>query len=106
MGRKKYPLAVRLNSLANKVLFEDFVNGTAPRAVDVEYLEGKSIYQGDLSYNASNDATTKQLYASKEVIVSGGTFNTPQLLLLSGIGAAADRKAFNISRGGSPWSRA
>ncbi|KAB2103347.1 hypothetical protein AG0111_0g8537 [Alternaria gaisen] len=59
MGRKKYPLEVRLNSLASKVLFEDSVNGTAPRAIGVKYLQGKRIYQGDLRYNASNDATTK-----------------------------------------------
>ncbi|RYN73167.1 hypothetical protein AA0117_g7933 [Alternaria alternata] len=96
-GRKRYPLEVRLNSLANKVLFEDSINGTAPRAIGIEYLEGKSIYQGDLRYNASNNATTKQVYASKEVIVSGGTFNTPQLLLLSGIGSAADLEALNIT---------
>jgi choline dehydrogenase len=96
-GRKRYPLEVRLNSLASKVLFEDSVNGNAPRAIGVEYLEGKSIYQGDLRYNASNDAITKQVYANKEVIVSGGTFNTPQLLLLSGVGPAADLEALNIT---------
>ncbi|CAG5186742.1 uncharacterized protein ALTATR162_LOCUS11690 [Alternaria atra] len=96
-GRKKYPLEVRLNSFASKVLFEESINGSAPRAIGIEYLEGKSIYQGDLRYNASNTATTKQVYANKEVIVSGGTFNTPQLLLLSGIGPAADLEALNIT---------
>ncbi|KAH6620086.1 hypothetical protein C7974DRAFT_458005 [Boeremia exigua] len=95
-GKKRYPLDLRLNSYASKVLFDKSVNGSVPRAIGIEYLEGKSIYQGDLRYNASNKATTRKVYAKKEVILSGGTFNTPQLLLLSGIGPAADLKALNI----------
>jgi choline dehydrogenase-like flavoprotein len=35
-------------------------------------------------------------YAEKEVIISGGTFNTPQLLKLSGIGPAAELKKLGI----------
>lgn len=35
-------------------------------------------------------------YAEKEVIISGGTFNTPQLLKLSGIGPAAELKKVGI----------
>jgi choline dehydrogenase-like flavoprotein len=35
-------------------------------------------------------------YAEKEVIISGGTFNTPQLLKLSGIGPEAELKKLGI----------
>jgi choline dehydrogenase-like flavoprotein len=35
-------------------------------------------------------------YAEKEIIISGGTFNTPQLLKLSGIGPAAELKKLGI----------
>ncbi len=37
------------------------------------------------------------VYASSEVILSGGAFNTPQLMMLSGIGSEDELKAHNIS---------
>lgn len=37
-----------------------------------------------------------QVYANKEVIVSGGSINSPQLLMLSGIGNADDLKNLGI----------
>lgn len=39
----------------------------------------------------------KTFYSNKEVIVSGGTVNSPQLLMLSGIGPQADLVAKNIT---------
>ncbi len=36
------------------------------------------------------------IYANKEVLISGGTFNSPQLLMLSGIGDPAHLKQHNI----------
>ncbi|KAJ9084835.1 hypothetical protein DSO57_1020014 [Entomophthora muscae] len=35
--------------------------------------------------------------ANKEIIISGGTFNTPQILMLSGVGDQDHLKEFNIS---------
>lgn len=37
-----------------------------------------------------------QAFASKEVILSGGAINSPQLLMLSGIGNADDLKELGI----------
>lgn len=95
-GRQKYPLDLKLNSYASKIIFNKPKKGSTPRAIGLEYLEGKSVYQGDLRYNSSNIGTLRQVYAKKEVILSGGAFNTPQLLLLSGIGPGADLKTLNI----------
>lgn len=92
----KYPLELRLNSYATKVIFDKPKVGSKPRAIGIEYLEGKSIYQGDLRYNSSNKATPRRVYARKEVILSGGSFNTPQLLLLSGVGPSVDLNALKI----------
>jgi choline dehydrogenase-like flavoprotein len=73
-------LKLRLNALATRVLVDD-----NHRAVGVEFLEGKRLYRA--SCRPSTEAGERQYAsASKEVILAGGTFNTPQLLMLSGIG--------------------
>ena len=42
------------------------------------------------------DGRVEQVHAGKEVILCAGAYNSPQLLLLSGIGPAADLAAFQI----------
>ncbi|MHA6686610.1 GMC family oxidoreductase [Mesorhizobium sp. A556] len=64
---KRGNVRVETNALATKILFE----GT--RAVGVEYEQ---------------NGETKSARAGREIIVSGGSINTPQLLQLSGIGPA------------------
>jgi len=51
------------------------------RVVGVEYLQSSE---------------TKQAYATREVISSGGTFQSPQLLMLSGIGDADHLRSLGI----------
>lgn len=78
----KYPdrLRIELNALATRVLF-----GDGNRAIGVEYLEGERIYRA--SGRPSGDRGQRRIVqASREVILAGGAFNTPQLLMLSGIG--------------------
>ena len=41
--------------------------------------------------------STYEVRASREVIMSAGTINTAQLLLLSGIGPKKELKRFNVS---------
>lgn len=52
------------------------------RAVGVEYEQGGEVYR---------------MRARKEVLLSGGAFNSPQLLMLSGIGPAAHLREFGIT---------
>jgi choline dehydrogenase-like flavoprotein len=77
---RAYPnnLEIRLNCLATRVLFDD----ADQRAIGVEYLEGG----GEL----------KQIRVAREVILAAGAFNTPQLLMLSGIGPADHLRAHGI----------
>lgn len=82
--QKRYPanLTIATNALATQVLFD----GTA--AVGVSYLEGAHLYEADDAFASDNGGTPRTAYAKREVILSCGSFNTPQLLMLSGIGPA------------------
>jgi choline dehydrogenase len=81
--QKKHPdrLTVRMNNLATRVILDE-----EQRAVGVECLEGQNLYRADPSWSAAPAYQKKQYFCSREVILAGGAFNTPQLLMLSGIG--------------------
>jgi choline dehydrogenase len=72
-----YPLTLSSHSLATKVLFDQ--TGIVPRAYGVEYLVGEGLYSADRRYDPEQTEEVHNVTALKEVIVSGGTFNTPQL---------------------------
>ena len=74
-ARRRPNLAVETNALASRILFE------GRRAVGVEYRQGD---------------TTRIAHASREVILAGGAFNSPQLMQLSGLGPAELLRAHGI----------
>ncbi|XP_069356076.1 glucose dehydrogenase [FAD, quinone]-like [Maniola hyperantus] len=75
--RHKRPnLFIETNSEAIKILIDDHKNANG-----IVYLK---------------DAKKYTAYAKKEVIISGGTINSPKLLMLSGIGPKEHLKSLNI----------
>ncbi|MGB6449993.1 MAG: GMC family oxidoreductase N-terminal domain-containing protein [Steroidobacteraceae bacterium] len=74
MGRPN--LVVQTRALARRVLFD------RDRAMGVEYERGGEI---------------ARVHADREVLLAGGAFNSPQLLLLSGVGPAGDLQALGIA---------
>lgn len=72
---KRKNLTVEVKALASRVL----MNGTT--ATGVEYVK---------------HGQTHRANAGREVILSGGAFNTPQVLMLSGIGPAAHLQKMGI----------
>jgi choline dehydrogenase len=93
-GSKMYPLDVRLNCHVTKVTFDESV--TPPRATGVEFLDGQYLYKASPKSKGAA-GTPGSASASREVIVAGGTYNSPQLLKLSGVGPAEELSQFNIS---------
>jgi choline dehydrogenase-like flavoprotein len=80
--KKKHPdsLTIELDALATRVLFDD-----KNRAVGVEYLKGARLYRAH-GHPSHEPGERRTALATREVILAGGAFNTPQLLMLSGIG--------------------
>ncbi|RWH72423.1 MAG: choline dehydrogenase [Mesorhizobium sp.] len=72
---KRNNVRVEINALATRILFE------GKRAVGIEYLQ---------------NGETKTARAGREVILSGGSINSPQLLQLSGVGPSALLGALGI----------
>jgi choline dehydrogenase-like flavoprotein len=83
-------LTIELNALVTQVLFDD-----ANRAIGVAYRKGERLYRACPKPNP--DAGEERIVrVSREVILSGGAFNTPQLLMLSGIGAKEELQPHGI----------
>lgn len=75
-------LRIELHALVTRVLFAE--DGGA---AGVEYLKGRHLYGASpQSSDAEPPGAPVSLKARREVILAGGAFNTPQLLMLSGIG--------------------
>src|SRR5215813_2211983 len=92
--QKEFPnLTIQLHSLATKILFK------GRRAIGVEYLQGAHLYEADPQARQPGTTPTanrQSVFASREVILAAGAFNTPQLLKLSGVGPKEELEKFGI----------
>jgi choline dehydrogenase len=82
---------IRLHCLATRIIFAP---GTT-RAIGVEFLDGPHLYRADMK-SGKDSGAPGVAFARKEIILSGGAYNTPQLLMLSGVGAPQDLRRFHI----------
>lgn len=89
---RRFPdrLKIELNALATRVIFDQ-----NNRAVGVEYLKGERLYRAH-GRPSELAGERREVRASREVILAGGAFNTPQLLMLSGIGPAGTLQRHGI----------
>lgn len=83
-------LRIEYNALATRVLFAG-----GNRAIGVEYQNGARLYRAHENASVA-DGEVCEVRAAREVILAGGAFNTPQLLMLSGIGPEKTLKELGI----------
>ncbi len=74
--KKRDNLTIRTGCRVSRIIIEK------DRAIGIEMITGK--------------AAKEQVFCKKEVILSAGTFQSPQILMLSGIGDQKDLSGFNI----------
>jgi choline dehydrogenase len=74
--RHRRNLRVEIRALAGRILFD------GRRAVGIEYQQ---------------DGQVRRVRAAREIILAGGAYNSPQLLMLSGIGRADELRAAGIA---------
>ena len=86
----KGKLSIRTGALVSRILFQ----GT--HAYAVEYLVGKSLYRASPKPAPEGQFLKATVRANYEIILSGGAFNSPQLLMLSGIGDASELAQLGI----------
>jgi choline dehydrogenase len=86
-------LIVKLNSLVTRIIFDE-----GNRAIGVEFLAGQHLYRADPRSGDNGDPPppTQYVRARREIILSAGAFNTPQLLMLSGIGPRQELEKHGI----------
>ncbi len=96
----KFPQNLRLetDALVTRILFEDKPDADgALKAIGVEYRKGAHLYRADPKAAANKSEGEKRtILVTREVIIAAGTFNTPQILKLSGVGPAAELKSKGI----------
>jgi len=91
-AQRRFGLKIEMNAFATRVLFDE----QGRRAVGVEYLKGERLFRA-FSPPGAGPGEAARVMASREVILAGGAFNTPHLLMLSGIGPAGHLRSKGIA---------
>ena len=91
--RKEFPdnLVIKTNALVQRVLLDEH-----NKAYGVEYSIGSHQYRADPKHKKADTFKVEKAFVEREVIISAGAFNTPQLLMLSGIGPRDELEKHHI----------
>jgi choline dehydrogenase-like flavoprotein len=84
-------LKLRTNAFATRIVFD-----ARNRATGVEYLQAARRAYGSDEWPRGFTGEKRLIRATREIVLAGGAFNTPQLLMLSGIGPRAELDRLGI----------
>lgn len=87
-----FPLTILTGAFVTKVVFDQ--STTPPTAIGVEYVRQRNVYQAGLKPDRATAARSQAF--GREVVLAAGTFNTPQLLMLSGVGEPTQLRAHGL----------
>ena len=89
-------LCIATGVFVKRVVFASDDGNIAPRAIGVEFACGRHLYQASPLHESESPSGEGTCFARREIILCGGAFNTPQLLMLSGIGEESQLKQYGI----------
>ena len=89
-------LTIQTETLVTQIRFDREPGAPGiPAAIGVRYQKGAHLYRAHPQPGpAAGEAG--EVFCRREVILCGGAYNTPQLLMLSGVGPAAELQRFAI----------
>lgn len=87
-----YPLTVITGAFVTRVLWHPQTPGLA---TGVEFVRKSNVYGASLAIEPA-PAQRESAFASHDVVLSAGSFNSPQLLMLSGVGDSATLGSLGI----------
>jgi choline dehydrogenase len=96
--QKDYPerLIIWPETLATEIIFDREPGDVGdPTAIGVRFIQGKHLYKAH-PQSSSAAGVAGEVYCRGEIILCGGTYNTPQLLKLSGIGPKTELENLQI----------
>ncbi len=98
-----HPLTVVTGAFVTKVLWDE--RAAVPTARGVEYVVERGVYGASLPRalkpspnDAEASAPAEQAFASAEIILAAGVFNSPQLLMVSGVGDDVQLAKYGIAQ--------
>jgi choline dehydrogenase len=81
--REGHPLTIQTGTFVTRILWRE--GAAVPTATGVEVVRQEHVYGASLS-PVSLSSERERIFTRGEVILSAGAFNSPQLLMLSGVG--------------------